>query len=134
MQALKSTAAHEIDKASITEAETLVFEGRIVRQSGQLKMKPGEFYFRPRTAMRSVPNSCFRRVILRHPFTLKTAIVNTVVIACPFCDQPILTTCDHKITERNPLTIATEIRCPYSRTEDGGSHGFFVKAGTITPA
>jgi hypothetical protein len=30
MQALKATEAHEIDKASITEAETIGFVGRIL--------------------------------------------------------------------------------------------------------
>ena len=34
MEALKATEAHEIDKASMTDAETLVFEGRIVKQTG----------------------------------------------------------------------------------------------------
>jgi hypothetical protein len=41
-------------KAPITEAETLVFEGRVVSQTRQMVMKPGEFHFRPNVVRRAV--------------------------------------------------------------------------------
>ena len=133
MQALKATEAREIDKASITEAETLVFEGRIVSQSGALKMKPGEFYFRPNAVTRAVEPPWWN-IFKWGSTSLKTDIVNTIVIDCPFCEQPILTTFDHHITQRSPLTIDTEISCPYSRAAVGVAHGFLIKEGNIRAA
>jgi hypothetical protein len=47
LEVRKATTAHEIDRAEITEAETLVFEGRVLSRTGKLTMNPGEFYFRP---------------------------------------------------------------------------------------
>jgi hypothetical protein len=48
MQSLKAShsQAREIDKSTITEAETLAFEGRIISQTGKQTMEPGEFYCR----------------------------------------------------------------------------------------
>ena len=46
MPTLKATEAREIEKTVITEAETLVFEGRVISQTGKQLMEPGEFYFR----------------------------------------------------------------------------------------
>jgi hypothetical protein len=41
MQSLKATQAREIDKSTITEAETLALEGRIISQTGKQTMEAG---------------------------------------------------------------------------------------------
>jgi hypothetical protein len=46
MQALKATQAREIKQSDITEAETLVFEGRVLSQTDEQMMAPGEFCVR----------------------------------------------------------------------------------------
>lgn len=136
-EVLKATTAHEIARAEITEAETLVFEGRVLSQTGKLTMNPGEFYFRPNAidVDEPLPKSFFARFFWkltgRKP-THGIVILNTIVIACPFCAQPILTTFSHKITSRDPLTIDRQIACPYSKAE--GTHAFSIKDGNIMPA
>jgi hypothetical protein len=40
-------------------------------------------------------------------------IVQTIVMACPYCSTPIMTNSGHKIEYRAPLTIAREITCPW---------------------
>ena len=47
MKALEATQARKTNEAESTEAETLVFEGRALSQTGKQTMEPGEFYFRP---------------------------------------------------------------------------------------
>jgi len=132
---LKATTAREIDRTEITEAETLVFEGRVFSQTGKLTMNPGEFYFRPNAVPfeETAPQSFLARLLWK--LTGRKAnhgvkIVNTIVIACPFCSQPILTSFAHQITSRDPLTIDRQIACPYSKAE--GTHAFSIKDGTIT--
>src|SRR5580704_8609812 len=119
-EVLKATTAHEIDRAEITEAETLVFEGRVLSQTGKLTMSPGEFYFRPNAVPfeDQAPKSFLTRLVwklrgMKAKHGIK--IIHTIVIACPFCAQPILTTFSHKITSRDPLTIDRQIACPYSK-------------------
>jgi len=136
-EVLKATTAHEIDRAEITEAETLVFEGRVLSQTGRLTMNPGEFYFRPNAVPfeDQAPKSFFTRLFWRlrgkkakHGFKF----VSTIIIACPFCAQPILTTFSHIIINRSPLTIDQRIACPYSKAES--THAFSIKDGNIMPA
>lgn len=82
MSLLKATVAREINKADITEAETLVFEGRVLRQTGKQSMEPSEFYFRPTTIPVTTHPGFWARLFGAKPMqTLK--IVQTVVMACP---------------------------------------------------
>jgi hypothetical protein len=62
MPPLKATQAREINKADIIEAETLVFEGRVLRQTGKQTMEPDEFYFRPDNGSRDDAAGLVREV------------------------------------------------------------------------
>jgi hypothetical protein len=55
--------------------------------------------------------------------------IDTVIINCPECNQPLATTGSHKIVSLDPLTIETPLTCPYSKT-----HTFKVVEGKITLA
>lgn len=130
MQALKATQAREINKADITEAETLVFEGRVIKQSGRQSMKPGEFYFRPTAIPITIQPHWFKRLFGAKPkedFIYAT----TVVIACPYCNTPLMTSPAQKVEKRKPLTIAAPIICPYNQDKP---HSFKVVKGKIIAA
>jgi hypothetical protein len=92
MQALKATLAREINRADITEAETLVFEGRVFSQTGKQAMEPGEFYFRAGLDPRS------RRIPSGRPVgQAGLAHRPEVVMACPFCSALVMKTPGHTI-------------------------------------
>jgi len=130
MQSLKADLAREVSRKELVEAETLVYEGRIISQSGKQTMLPGEFYFRPNTVPLEEPlpsswlGRCYWKLTRREQHH-GVKIVHTVLIACPFDGQPILSTFSHKILSREPLTIDREIACPYSQF-DKNPHAFAV--------
>lgn len=127
MPPLKATQAREINKADITEAETLVFEGRVLRQTGKQTMDPGEFYFRPTAVPITTQPGWFSKLLGAKPKqTMK--LVQTIVMACPYCSTPIMTTTGHPIEHRAPLTISREITCPYA---PDAPHSFKVVEGNI---
>ncbi|HLY40466.1 MAG TPA: hypothetical protein VKR52_04590 [Terracidiphilus sp.] len=130
MQALKATEAREINKADITEAETLVFEGRVLSQTGKQTMQPGEFYYRTTFVPVWLKPSWIKRLFGAEPeMTLQG--VDTIVIACPYCSTPLMTTSGHTVEHRSPLTISREISCPYA---PDAPHSFKVVDGTIIAA
>lgn len=132
-EALKATTAREITKESVTEAETLVVNGVSVSKPSEHPMQAGDFYFRPTFTTEYVKPSWFRRVVLRQQESWKHEQVTTVVLSCPVCGLPILTTPSHRVTQRNPLTIDREIACPYAPAGMAGSHTFTIKEGNIMP-
>jgi hypothetical protein len=130
MPSLKATQAREIDKATITEAETLAFEGRIISQTGKQTMEPGEFYFRTTGIPITKYPNWFERLFWTKPQTTwKT--VSTIVIACPYCATPLMTTSALHISQLSPLTINGIIACPYSQNDP---HSLMVKEGNIIAA
>lgn len=130
MPPLKATQAREINKADITEAETLVFEGRVLKQTGKQSLEPGEFYFRP-TAVPVTTDPKWYQRLFGAKAKLNWKYVQTVVMACPYCSAPIMTTAGNKIEHRAPLTIANEITCPYA---PDSPHSFKVAEGKIMTA
>lgn len=130
MQALKATQAREIKKSDITEAETLVFEGRIIKQTGRQEMKPGEFYFRP-TAVPVMVNPNWLKKLFGAKPRESFEIIRAIVIACPYCKSPIMTSQMHKMVRRKPLTIENKITCPYNQEKP---HSFKVVEGKIIAA
>ena len=89
MTSLKATLAREINKTDITEAETLVFEGRVLSQSGKQTMEPGEFYFRPTAVPITTKPGFWARLFGAKPKqTMK--LVQTIVMACPYCSTPLM--------------------------------------------
>jgi hypothetical protein len=130
MQALKATQAREINKADITEAETLVFEGRVLSQTGKQSMEPGEFYFRPTAIPVTTQPGWFAKLLGAKPVN-EFKIVQTVVMACPYCATPLMTTSGQTVEHRAPLTISREITCPYA---PDAPHSFKVVEGTIMTA
>jgi hypothetical protein len=133
MEALKATTAREITKESVTEAETLVVNGLSVSKPQENPMQAGDFYFRPTVIQRYVKPSWWRR-LLRISAPLSHDVVTTIVLSCPVCGLPILTTPAHKVLQRNPLTIDREIACPYAPAGLAGSHAFTIKDGNIMSA
>lgn len=130
---LKATKAREITKESVTEAETLVVNGVPVSKLPST-MQAGDFYFRPTMIYHQSSPTWFQRVILRRKVIESYEGVLTIVISCPVCGLPILTSPAHKVTERKPLTIDREIACPYAPTGLAGTHAFSIKEGNIMPA
>src|ERR1039458_8314340 len=113
MQALKATTAHEIDRASVTERPALVFEGRTVPDE-KPTMLEGDFYFKQSLYSREVKAPFWARLFGRKKqlrMTIDT--IESVIISCPFCGLPIMTTPAHHIVSKNPLTIENKITCPY---------------------
>ena len=55
--------------------------------------------------------------------------IDTVIINCPDCNQPLATTGVHTIISLEPLTIETPLTCPYTKT-----HSFKVAEGKIMTA
>ena len=75
-------------------------------------MEPGEFYFGPTMVPVTTQPGWFAKFLGAKPVNEFT-IVQTIVMACPYCSTPIMTTSGHKIEHRAPLTIAREITCPW---------------------
>jgi hypothetical protein len=112
MQALKATQAREINKAEITEAETLVFEGRVLGQTGKQAMEPGEFYFRPTMVPVTTTPGWFTKLLGAKPVN-EFKIIQTIVMACPpYCSTPIMTTSGHKIEHRTERRTLPRLRRP----------------------
>jgi hypothetical protein len=130
MQSLKATQAREIDKATITEAETLAFEGRIISQTGKLTMEPGEFYFRSSSIPVVTQAHWFARLFGAKPKqTWQT--IDSIVMACPYCATPLMTYPGQVIEHHVPLTVNGAISCPYAHLNP---HSFMVKDGKIIAA
>ena len=129
LQEFKATEARLIDKKALVESAHLVYEGRITREAPS--MQAGDFYFRPQLTTHEVKAPWYLR-LFGVKSKLQTDIVETIVISCPFCGLPILTSPYHKIVKRDPLTIENAIACPYS----GGkkSHSFTITEGKIMSA
>jgi hypothetical protein len=134
MEVLKATQAREITKESVTEAETLVVNGVSVSKPAEHPMQAGDFYFRPTIVPLQVKPSWFRRVVLRKSTITIHEWIDAIVISCPICGLPILTSPAHKVLQRNPLTIDREIACPYAPAGLSGQHAFSIKDGNILPA
>lgn len=130
---LKATKAREISKASVTEAETLVVNGVSVSKPQESPMQAGDFYFRPTYVQRFVKANWFSK-LFGDKDGIEYEAVETIVMSCPGCGLPILTTPVHKITRRSPLTIDGRIDCPYAPQNLAGSHAFTIKDGNIMPA
>jgi hypothetical protein len=82
MPPLKATQAREINKADITEAETLVFEGRVLKQTGKQSMEPGEFDFRPTAVPITLKPRWFLKFFGAKPKEDWECVL-TIVMACP---------------------------------------------------
>jgi len=133
MEALKATKAREITKESVTEAEMLVVNGVSVSKPQESPMLAGDFYFRSTLVKHPIKPSWFLR-LLGEKTHMGHEVVTTIVLSCPVCGLPILTSPAHKILQRNPLTIDREIACPYAPAGLAGSHSFSIKDGNIMPA
>jgi hypothetical protein len=134
MEVLKATKAHEITKESVTEAETLVVNGVSVSKPQQSPMQAGDFYFRPTLIEHVTTSPWYRRWFLNEKTRKTHEQVTCIVISCPVCGLPILTSPAHRVIERKPLTIDREIACPYAPTGLEGAHAFLIKEGNIMPA
>ena len=139
MQDLKATQAREIDKASITEAETIVVNNEMVRKAEEPAMQAGDFYFRPNviTSIAAEPIGFFKRLVWKlkgSPLRKIERVVYTIVISCPFCGLPVLTGLSHHIASKQPLTITEPVACPYSSQDPTNAHAFRVTEGNITAA
>jgi hypothetical protein len=134
MEALKATKTREITKESVTEAESLVVNGVSVSKPSERPMQAGDFYFRPTLTQHVITAPWYRRVFLREPTQIKHEQVTCIVISCPVCGLPILTSPMHRITQRSPLTIDREVACPYAPTGLAGAHAFSIKQGNIMTA
>ena len=135
MEALKATTAREITKESVTEAETLVVNGVSVSKAlVRPVMQAGDFYFRPQVIETLVQAPWWKWLLFSRAAELKHQVVTTIVISCPVCGLPILTSPIHRITQRKPLTIDREIACPYAPAGLAGAHSFSIKDGNIIAA
>ena len=134
MEALKAQKAREITKESVTEAETLVVNGVSVSKPQENPMQAGDFYFRPTLIQHTVTAPWYRRWFFGEKTHTVHEPVTCIVISCPVCGLPILTSPSHRVTQRNPLTIDREIACPYAPTGLAGAHAFSIKEGNIMPA
>jgi hypothetical protein len=107
MEALKATTAREITKESVTEAETLAVNGVSVSKPAVHPMQAGDFYFRPTLVQHVITVPWYRRL-----FGEKTQVkhdqVTCILIGCPVCGLPVLTSPAHRITQRNPRPVWPE--------------------------
>jgi hypothetical protein len=134
-ESLKATKAREITKESVTETETLVVNGVSVSRPAEHPMQAGDFYFRPTLTQSIGKTPLWRRIFLRETRNRHVyGSVTTIVISCPACGLPILTSPAHKVLQRNPLTIDREIACPYAPAGLSGAHAFSIKNGNIMSA
>jgi hypothetical protein len=132
MEPLKATTAREITKESVTEDETLIVNGVSVSRPSEHPMQAGDFYFRPTVVSYTAPApSWFRRWFGLETASVVSKVVNTIVISCPVCGLPILTSPNHKVLQRQPLTIDREIACPYTTAGMSETHAFSIKDGNI---
>jgi hypothetical protein len=97
-------------------------------------MQAGDFYFRPTLIQHVITAPWYRRLFLNEKTQLKHEAVTCIVISCPACGLPILTSPAHQVTQRKPLTIDREIACPYAPAGVAGAHAFSIKDGNIMPA
>jgi hypothetical protein len=135
MADFKATTAREIDLRSVTEGVNVAMHderGKLLGQSQNGGMQAGDFYFRTNVVARYVKASWFRRVILRHREKLVTTYPTTVVMSCPSCGLPLMTSLDNAILSKHPLTLAKPTRCPYD--PGATAHSFSIKDGNIMPA
>jgi hypothetical protein len=134
MDGLKATRAREITKESVTEAESLVVNGVSVSKPSEPPMQAGDFYFRPSVVQHVIVSPWYRRWFFGEKTLLVNEVVTGIVISCPVCGLPILTSPAHRVWQRNPLTIDREIACPYAPAGMAGTHAFSIKEGNITIA
>jgi hypothetical protein len=132
-EVLKATKTREITKESVTEAETLVVNGVNASEPAEHPMQAGDFYFRPTLTQHVIIAPWYRR-LFGATTQVKQAVVTTIVISCPVCGLPILTSPAHRVTQRTPLTIDRETACPYAPTGLAGAHAFSIKDGNISLA
>ena len=135
MAELKATTAREIDMRAVTEGVNVALHderGKLLGQTQNGGMQAGDFYFRVNTVARYEKASWFRRVILRQPEKLVITHPETVVISCPACGLPVMTSLDNDIVSKHPLTLAKPTRCPYDPF--ASAHSFSIKDGKIIPA
>jgi hypothetical protein len=139
MQELKATQAREIDKASVTEAESLLVDGALSTDTSKPVMQAGDFYFRSelRERQTSLPPNGFWKRLLHWFFSPQirneSYLVWSIVISCPFCGLPIMTYFDnHHIISKRPLTVVEPIACPYSASGPDKAHTFHIIEGYIT--
>jgi hypothetical protein len=133
MEVLKATKAREITKESVTEAESLVVNGVSVSKPSERPMQAGDFYFRPTVIQHVTTAPWLRRLFFREQTQIKHEQITCIVISCPVCGLPILTSPAHRVTQRNPLTIDREIACPYAPAGLAATHAFSIKEGNIMP-
>jgi hypothetical protein len=133
LEVLKATKAREITKESVTESQSLVVDG-VQAKASQSPMQAGDFYLRPTVVSSVTEPSWFRRVVLRKSARQTLKVVTTIVLSCPVCGLPILTSPAHQVIQRVPLTIAREIACPYAPAGSEGGHAFSIKDGNIIAA
>jgi len=134
MDALKTTTAREISKDAVVEGVNVALHdghGSLLSASQEEGMKAGDFYFKSNVLTHYERSSWFRRVILREREKMIVQVKNSVVMSCPYCGLPLLTSLDNAIISRNPLTLEKPTSCPYSSPS---THSFSVKDGIIIPA
>lgn len=135
MEPLKATKAREITKESVTEAETLFVNGVPVSKAPEHPMQAGDFYFRLTPTQSVAKTPLWRRILLRETRNrIVYGSTTTIIISCPVCGLPILTSPAHKIIQRKPLTIEGQVACPYAPTVLAGAHAFSIKEGNIMAA
>jgi hypothetical protein len=140
MQELKATKAREIDKASVTEAESLLVDGALSTELSEPVMQAGDFYFRNTFVSRKPdePIGFFKRLVWQlsgkaRKSRIEIKAISSIVMSCPFCGLPIMTsTWQHHITSRKPLTITESIWCPYASLSPALAHAFRITEGNIT--
>lgn len=134
METLKAAKAREITKQSVTEAEVLMVNGTTASKPQESPMQAGDFYFRPSVVQHVITSPWYRRLFLNEKTHVKHEMVTGIVLSCPVCGLPILTSPQHQVTQRKPLTIDREIACPYAPAGLAGAHSFSIKDGTIIAA
>jgi len=105
-------------------------------------MQAGDFYFRP-VFVSDGPAPArigFLRRLLRKLFgpteaqDVLSKMIYTIVISCPFCGLPIMTSEYQHITSKVPLTITEPIAYPYTSLSPTDAHSFRITDGNITAA
>jgi hypothetical protein len=138
---LIATEAREIDKQKVTDPEYIAVNGQFVadiRHDDQ--MKAGEYYVTAIVSSRSSPIRPPDNFLSKLWWMLfgttheeTPEILRRLVISCPFCGMAILIDSGHILTVA-PLTLTSEIQCPYAPRELGYPHAFEIKEGKITSA
>jgi hypothetical protein len=128
MADLKATTGREIDLRAVTEGVNVAMHdehGTLLGQSQNGGMQVGDFHFRVNTLARYEKASWFRGVMLRQPEKLNVTHPETVVITCPVCGLPLMTSLDNAILSKHPLTLSNPTRCPYDPF--ASAHSFSIK-------